>query len=272
MKQYQDDFDVLLSKVDLTEQQAIRFYIGGLQPEVEMVVRMFNPKTLTDTYLLAKLQEATLNAAKKKFRPLLPTPSHKFGSNHVANDSSSYAHKPFPAIQPPNLPPKSSPVLTNVVPRRQMSQKEFDEKRAKNWCFYCERYTPVHNCRGKMFALEVLAPEEMEEMVEGVTQLEIQQNDVQVEDETECPHISLNAFMGVATYQTMRVRGQVNKNWLHILIDSDSTHNLLDLSTAKKLGCQIKKTCPLPIDIAGGKSITSEFKCKNFSWKLRIHY
>lgn len=32
MRQYQDDFDVLLSKVDLTEQQAISFYIGALQP------------------------------------------------------------------------------------------------------------------------------------------------------------------------------------------------------------------------------------------------
>lgn len=94
MKQYQDDVDVLLSKVDLTEQQSISFYIGGLQPEVEMVVRMFNPKTLADTYSLATLQEATLNAAKRKLRPLLPTASNRFGYVPTNNDSSSYAHKP----------------------------------------------------------------------------------------------------------------------------------------------------------------------------------
>lgn len=161
-------------------------------------------------------------------------------------------------------------MVSNPVPRRQMSQKEFDEKRAKNLCVYCDqKYTPGHNSRGKMFSLEVLALQEMEGLCDDMVQLEEQQVDVEVEEDPECPHISLNAFMGVSTYQTMRISVQVYKNWIHILIDSGSTHNFLDLNTAKRLGCYIKRTCPLPIDIASEKRITSDSECKKFSWKLQ---
>lgn len=39
----------------------------------------------------------------------------------------------------------------------------------------------------------------------------------------EGPRISLNALVGVITYQTMRIRGHVGKQLVHILIDSRST-------------------------------------------------
>lgn len=65
VRQYQDEFDMLLSKVDLTEQQAISFYVGGLQEEIAMGLRMFKPSKLTDVYSLAKLQEATNNAQRR---------------------------------------------------------------------------------------------------------------------------------------------------------------------------------------------------------------
>lgn len=53
---------MLLSKVDLTEQQAVSFYLGGLQEDIAMGVRMFKPNTLVDAYSLTKLQEATIAA------------------------------------------------------------------------------------------------------------------------------------------------------------------------------------------------------------------
>ena len=57
------------------------------------------------------------------------------------------------------------------------------------------------------------------------------------EDQQSIPHISLNALSGVPTHNTMRVKGHVLKLLLHILMDSRSTHNFLDIYTAKKLGC-----------------------------------
>jgi len=59
------------------------------------------------------------------------------------------------------------------------------------------------------------------------------------------PHISMNAFSGLNTYPKMNIVGKVKKNPLHILIDSGSTHNFLDLATARRLICDIRSTVQL---------------------------
>ncbi|GKE08002.1 retrotransposable element Tf2 [Tanacetum coccineum] len=66
----------------------------------------------------------------------------------------------------------------------------------------------------------------------------------------------------------MRVLGKVGKYELHILIDTGSTHNFLNVSVAKYLGCIFKSTCPLQVTVAGGKTLISNTVC-NFMWKLQ---
>ncbi|GKD40714.1 hypothetical protein Tco_1260921 [Tanacetum coccineum] len=63
---YQDAFDDLLSRVEISEDRAISLFMGGLPPEIAMGVRMFKPRKLADAYCLTNLQEATLDAVKKK--------------------------------------------------------------------------------------------------------------------------------------------------------------------------------------------------------------
>ena len=72
-------------------------------------------------------------------------------------------------------------------------------------------------------------------------------------DETNLePLISVNALTGVAKFRTMRVTGQVRKKPLHILIDSGSTHNFLDVNVAKKLGCKIEDMDLVSVIVADG--------------------
>ena len=49
---------MLLAKVQISEGQAINCFLAGMNHELEMMVQMFNPKTLQEAYSLAKLQEA----------------------------------------------------------------------------------------------------------------------------------------------------------------------------------------------------------------------
>ncbi|GJW79606.1 reverse transcriptase [Tanacetum coccineum] len=65
-KDYQDAFDTLLSREDISEEHAVSFYLGGLPVEIEIRVRMFKPKTLVDAYSFTNFQEATLEAVRKK--------------------------------------------------------------------------------------------------------------------------------------------------------------------------------------------------------------
>ena len=67
----------------------------------------------------------------------------------------------------------------------------------------------------------------------------------------------------------MRIIGNYKKRQLHILIDSGSTHNFLDLSVAKGLGCKLKVITPLEVTVANGQIITCTFVCEHFTWQVQ---
>lgn len=56
---------------------------------------------------------------------------------------------------------------------------------------------------------------------------------------------SLNALFSLNADQTMRVKGLVGNQVIHIFIDSGSTYNFLDSNNARRLGCKLITTCPL---------------------------
>nr|GEZ26198.1 hypothetical protein [Tanacetum cinerariifolium] len=87
-------------------------------------------------------------------------------------------------------------------------------------------------------------------------------------EEEIMPQVSLNAMTWVPSYQTMRVKGHVKKQVLHIFVDCGSTHNFLDLHAAKIMGCNLSKTCPLQVSVANGQVMSSVFQCKNFKWTI----
>ena len=61
LQEYLMVVDSLMDKAQLSEDQAVSCFLRGLKHEMEMVVRMFNPRTLQAAYSLAKLQEALKN-------------------------------------------------------------------------------------------------------------------------------------------------------------------------------------------------------------------
>nr|GEY47130.1 hypothetical protein [Tanacetum cinerariifolium] len=203
---YQEQLEVLLNRLDLTESYAVSLFIGGFKSEISMPVRMFKPNTLKDTFCLARMQEATLALTKTK---------HVSQYVGARTSNHSYANR-------------------YVAPSANVNKPELEEKRAKGLCFYCDqKYAPGHKCPRQLYSLEVFV------------------DDI---DEVE---------------ETMRVRGYVGKQPLHILIDCGSTHNFLDVSTAKKLPCQLTPTIPLRVDVANGSKMVSSFECKKFKWALQ---
>ncbi|GJY50055.1 hypothetical protein Tco_0440011 [Tanacetum coccineum] len=150
------------SRVDISEEHASSFYLGGLPTEIEMGMRMFKPKTLANAYQLTNLQEATLEAIKKKNKTIMGSQNGRFsaGSNsYGSNVKSSLLHLPTPNSNWKNK--LNTP--TNAPVRRQLTQKEYQEKRDQNLCFYCDqKYTPGQKCSGQLFSIVLLADDEME--------------------------------------------------------------------------------------------------------------
>ncbi|GJS24580.1 hypothetical protein Tco_0453212 [Tanacetum coccineum] len=84
VKVYQEQFEVLLNRLELVESYAVSIFIGGLKSEISMSVRMFTPSTLKDSFCLERMQEATLALTKTK-------PASQFSSQR--SNSGSYASR-----------------------------------------------------------------------------------------------------------------------------------------------------------------------------------
>ncbi|GJY04844.1 putative mitochondrial protein [Tanacetum coccineum] len=182
IEDYQNNFDKLLSRVDIREDQAISFYMAGLPTDIELAVRMFKPQTLSVAYSLSKLQIETNEATKKKNKaPLFPTP--KFNS-YTSGGSQISSPKPL-ALPAPNVNWRTKA----ATPHRRT------------------RYVPGHKCTGQVYLLEVFLDEEEsqeeEEIVFGTEGETSQLHQIFAEG----PQISLHALNGIQSYQTLRVIG-----------------------------------------------------------------
>ncbi|GJZ55667.1 reverse transcriptase [Tanacetum coccineum] len=249
-KEYQYLFDTLLCRVTISQEHAISLYLGGLPTELEMSVRMFKPATLAYAYSLTRLQEAILEAVKKKNKPPGSFTMTRFGNG------GNYGNTSKPALLPK---PNTS---VNAPIRKQLSQKEYQEKRAQNLCFYYDqKYAPRHKCAGQLFSL-VLVPDE-EDCFEDC----LEEDNIEVSQ--EMPLISLHTMNGVQNYKTLRVKGTVGKHTIHNLVDCGSTYNFVDVVLAKKLVCHIRSICPLSVTVGDGYNVATTSECKQFKWQLQ---
>nr|GEV10067.1 hypothetical protein [Tanacetum cinerariifolium] len=153
---------IRMTKGYISEEHVVSFYLGGLPTEIEMGVRMCKPRTLADAYQLTNLQEATLEAVKKKNKAMVSSQIGRFGSGNTCYGSNSRSSLlPLPASNTSWKTKPNTPI--NAPGRKQVTQKEYQEKRDQNLCFYCDqKYTPRHKCSGKIFSIVLLADEELE--------------------------------------------------------------------------------------------------------------
>nr|GEU80879.1 ribonuclease H-like domain-containing protein [Tanacetum cinerariifolium] len=125
MKVYQDQFDTLLSKLDITESHAISMFLAGMNTDIAMMVSMFKPRNLTDICCVANLQEAT-NESRTKSKPM-----YTGYKNIVSNSSGSYRgsnvstsnNKPLLALPTPKQTFNSGRKQLNLQKARQLGCK-----------------------------------------------------------------------------------------------------------------------------------------------------
>ncbi|KAJ0920389.1 putative nucleotidyltransferase, Ribonuclease H [Helianthus annuus] len=255
LDEYCDEFDLLLNKVTLQDEYTISLFIEGLKPEIKCHVKMFKPKTLRETYSLARMQNQA-----NKILGIHTASSSNSGNKYAGNRTNNLTSI---AKQPVLATPVNSVPSNAMVPKR-VTNKYMDDKRAKGECFYCnEKYVPGHSrvCKGKkqLFLVEV---EEYQEDDEG----EILE---EVEKIQGTPQISLNALMGIPSYSTMQVVGMIGTRYLYILLDSGSTHNFMSRSLAQKLKCTIRQIPHVQVTVADGNKMECVNLCKDFQWIMQ---
>ncbi|KAF3652749.1 hypothetical protein FXO37_17355 [Capsicum annuum] len=114
VKEYQAEFDRLLSFVNLSVENQISCYLGGLTPELNKSVRLQSPRILMQAYKLTRLQDGVFQAQAKK----------------------GYTYKNF----------KTSGNSTE----KRLTSAKMNENGAKGLYFFCdEKYELGHKCASK---------------------------------------------------------------------------------------------------------------------------
>ncbi|KAH0657590.1 hypothetical protein KY289_026338 [Solanum tuberosum] len=62
VREYQAEFDKLLTGLNLSNENAISCFLGGLKRELHKSIRIHAPKTLLQAYNVARLQEEVFKA------------------------------------------------------------------------------------------------------------------------------------------------------------------------------------------------------------------
>lgn len=247
---YHAKFELIRTRVQMSESYLVSAYLAGLNNDTQMHVRMFQPKSVRECWLLGRLYETA--------HP------RKFSSKSNVNTSKGLLQYQKPTdAKSSNTESIDKPKEGFKQPQKFLSNEEMSDRRAKGLCYYCdEKYTPGHYLKHKKAQLYLLESEEDEEFFEA-------QNGVQ-EEEGDIAHISVSAVAGVTeNYRTMKVRGLCGKRTLYILIDSGSTHNFMDPRVAEQLNCEIKPPQMRKVAVADGGKLTVRGRVEKFEWRFQ---
>ncbi|XP_075076469.1 uncharacterized protein LOC142163115 [Nicotiana tabacum] len=222
---------------------------GGVKEELVNPIMMHKPKSLSKTYRLARLAEATLAANAQIMKHLSAHPT-VLNSQQLA------------------LPPSTIP---NPRSRRMISPEEMQAKRAQGLCYFCNnKYRPGHRCSlpKQIFIMDL-------EYTEGnIEEDPVKSEGTSPTKEWTVPDrdplfFSLCALSGLKGAQTIHVIDYSNKRPIQILLDGGSTHNFIDAESTQRLGCHISPTKLGFVSFGNNTMEATSGVVRDFQWMLQ---
>ncbi|KAH0679674.1 hypothetical protein KY284_020759 [Solanum tuberosum] len=153
VKDYQNEFDKIMTRLTILPEYAISSFITGLRPEIGLTVKNHMPFSLPQAYQLARNTEAQVQAQLKLTR----FPPSASGSQYKNNSYSSFS-RGVRSRNDYNQDKKETPLSLNKNNNKILSSTEINERRQKGLCFFCdEKFFPGHKCGGSksLYLLEV---------------------------------------------------------------------------------------------------------------------
>ncbi len=267
VEEYKSQFELLANRVvGLLENLKLSCFLGGLNEEIRLPVRMFNPGTMTDAYSLSKIQEELLLNSRKSSRT-----TSSVAQSRVLQQSSSY-YNPRMSFQgtskllQPGLA-KGGDTAKAIVPVQKISPVQMEERRRKGLCYSCDaKWTRGHVCEGpKLFLIEAV---EEEECVDVATLVLEDQEFIAQDQAAGEPEISLCAITRTPSPKTMRLIGSLKHHRVIVLIDSGSTHNFVDSKLAALLGIIPQTQESIKVKVANGQEVISPGKSGEVGLKM----
>ncbi|KAH0683132.1 hypothetical protein KY290_021721 [Solanum tuberosum] len=153
VKDYQNEFDKIMTRLTILPEYAINSFITGLRHEICLTVKNHMPFSLPQAYQLARNTESQVQAQLKLTR----FPTSTSGSQYKNNSYSSFS-RGVGSRNDYNQDKKETPLSLNKNNNKILSSAEINERRQKGLCFFCdEKFFPGHKCGGSksLYLLEV---------------------------------------------------------------------------------------------------------------------
>jgi hypothetical protein len=206
----------------------IDVFIGTLKDNIQHEVLLWEPKSLENAFRMARnVESKNMSMATRRTNP------------NIYREN--------------NAPSSKTPQPTRLTPQK------LEERKAKGLCFNCDnKYIKGHKCaEKKLFYIDCEKEEEEEpsqdENVEVISSKEL------------TPTILCNAFPGISTPQTLKIKGYIKKKRVIVIIDFGSTHNFIHYKLAKALNCFVYPAPEFQVMIADGGTINCSGKCNNIN-------
>ncbi|XP_058757342.1 uncharacterized protein LOC131630580 [Vicia villosa] len=267
--EYQASFEKLGNRVvGLPPDAILNCFISGLIPEIRNELAVQRPHSITHAIGLAKLIEAKLKDSKPRFKsPSYSAPTQSTYPKQPYNQSPTAAvPKPLTVSQPP----------TNMgrFPIRRITPAQQDERRAKGLCFNCdEKFIPGHRCTNGKFLLLMIdddvSPTANENPVEITQPTEVECDNSELEETYF--QLSPQAACGQFSPKTLKFKDLIDGLVVTVLIDTGSTHNILQPRIATHL--KIPNT-PIPnfsVMVGNGSKLECSGLCSKVPITLQDH-
>nr|KAJ0216182.1 hypothetical protein LSAT_V11C300118660 [Lactuca sativa] len=235
--------------VGLQPDALLNCFVSGLRPTIQNELAILKPTSFTQAVGLAKLLEEKLTVA-----------TSSAALNHTVSLPPP-ALLPTPTIRSSVLVPASA-TITSVVPAAsaplptaRLSSNQLQQRRAAGLCFRCpEHYTPGHRCNPPQFLL----------IMDNTPDLTTNSTLPMLTENPDVPHflsISPAVFFGMTTATSMKLTGLIKDRPISIMVDSDSTHNLIQPHVASLLNLTIQPTPPFPVLVGNSEPLHCHGYC-----------
>lgn len=210
--EYQEQFERISCRINLSEEQKLDCYLGGLKDEIAWDVRLFNPRTVLEATRLAKIKELSLRSNTKTGTG---APEIKKGTYMTPRASGAIQEQ------------KGILGIPGYRFQSRMSPAELEEHRSKSMCFFChEKFAPGHNCPQRQ-KTQIFFMETEEAMPEDGGVAPGAGPSEEVGEIEQHATVSIHSVLGNlhGGTGTMRVKGSIGNRIIHILLDTGSSHN-----------------------------------------------
>ncbi|XP_058726761.1 uncharacterized protein LOC131598148 [Vicia villosa] len=254
--EYQAQFEKLGNQVvGLSRDALLNCFISGLLPEIQNELAIHKPDSISKAIGLAKLIESKLRDAKPKFHKPFTSPSTR--PNPPIQTTPTAVSTP----KPPTTPQIAK------LPIRRLSNAQLQERRAQDLCFNCdEKFIPGHKCAtaGKFLLLiedDDVVNSELAEIHEEPV--------ISLEQEDTYFQLSPQAANGQFCPKTLKFKGSIMGLSVTVLIDTGSTHNILQPRIAQHLKLLTQPIPNFSVMVGNGSKLSCSGICQHVPIKLQ---